>query len=174
MPICVMLVGGIVAVFIAGFPVVVGELPAGSSIAAQCSELSTMRDRLHAEIERLHAERAMVEAQLGALCMERANQTAAAAPLPLTVLSQSTGRTRDEVAETQKIVPQHMWNTNSNAEQPEHAPPVRRSGDGHLVYAVRCWGPSIAFSEPSCNCFGQQPHPKLDSRRTITIVVGSW
>ena len=55
-----------------------------------------------------------------------------------------------------------------------HAPPARRTGGNPEVYAVHCWAPSSAFANPSCNCLGQAMHPKLASRPTIKIIVGSW
>jgi hypothetical protein len=56
----------------------------------------------------------------------------------------------------------------------DHAPPARRTGGNPEVYAVHCWAPSSAFANPSCNCLGQAMHPKLASRPTIKIIVGSW
>jgi hypothetical protein len=56
----------------------------------------------------------------------------------------------------------------------DHAPPARRTGGNPEVYAAHCWAPSSAFANPSCNCLGQAMHPKLASRPTIKIIVGSW
>ena len=56
----------------------------------------------------------------------------------------------------------------------DHAPPARRRGVNPRVYAVHCWAPSSAFANPSCKCLGQAMHPKLASRPTIKIIVGSW
>ena len=49
-----------------------------------------------------------------------------------------------------------------------------RSTDVGHVYATHCWEAGSAFADRSCNCFGEPAHPKLDSRRAIKIVVGSW
>jgi hypothetical protein len=54
----------------------------------------------------------------------------------------------------------------------QHTAPARRND--YLSYAVECWAPRSAFSNPRCNCLGEMAHPKLNSRRTINIVVGSW
>jgi hypothetical protein len=56
----------------------------------------------------------------------------------------------------------------------DHAPPARRTGGNPLVYAEHCWAPSNALANPSCKCLGQAMHPKLASRPTIKIIVGSW
>jgi hypothetical protein len=49
-----------------------------------------------------------------------------------------------------------------------------QSTDVGRVYATHCWEAGSAFADRSCNCFGEPAHPKLYSRRTIKIVVGSW
>ena len=43
-----------------------------------------------------------------------------------------------------------------------------------MAYAVHCWSPNSTFTDPSCNCLGEAAHPKLGSRPTIRIIVGSW
>ena len=124
--------------------------PAGASVAA-CSELRERRDRLRAEIARLHAETAVIEAELGAaLC-----KTYADVDLPplLALPSQSPGGTSDEAG---------------------GAAPARRRGKDELMYDVHCWAPSSTFADASCNCLGEAAHPELGSRRKITIVIGSW
>jgi hypothetical protein len=56
----------------------------------------------------------------------------------------------------------------------QHARPERRRLDDRLSYAVPCWAPGSAFADPACNCLGEAAHPKLGSRPTIKVVVGSW
>ena len=46
--------------------------------------------------------------------------------------------------------------------------------DDNIVYAVECWEALSAFANPACNCLGRPAHPKLGSRPTLTVVVGSW
>ena len=159
----------LLAVFVAGQ--VTSELGA-ANVAVQCSELSARRNRLHAEIERLHAEAAMIEVELDLLCSEKTGQTDVGVPPILDGGSRPAGGTTRGVSGTQRIVPQPMSSTDHKAEQ---VPPARRTeDDSHRAYAVRCWAPSISFSDPSCNCFGETAHPALSSRRTIRIVVGGW
>jgi hypothetical protein len=56
----------------------------------------------------------------------------------------------------------------------EHAPPARRRSDDYQAFAVQCWAARSAFTDQACNCLGEAAHPKLNSRPTIRIVVGSW
>jgi hypothetical protein len=56
----------------------------------------------------------------------------------------------------------------------DHARPARRTGGNPEVYAAHCWAPSSAFANQLCNCIGQAIQPKLSSRPTIKIIVGSW
>jgi uncharacterized small protein (DUF1192 family) len=135
--------------------------PAGAGVAA-CSELSERRGRLHAEIARLHAETALVEAELALLCTERSNQTDVGLPPLLALPSQSPGGTH-ETTGMQQIAPQTAQRV-----------PARRSGKIEIAYAAHCWAPNSTFTDPSCNCLGEAAHPKLGSRPTIRIVVGSW
>ncbi len=51
---------------------------------------------------------------------------------------------------------------------------IRRRVVNRASYAVHCWALGSAFMDPSCNCLGVVPHPKLGSRRAIKVVVGSW
>jgi hypothetical protein len=102
----------LVAVCIAHLPVCVTtkaipELAGATNVPARCSELSARRGGLHAEIERLHAEAALVEAQLGALCTEWTNQTAVGVPSPFALPSQSNVATRVQI----------MQGTNATASQ---------------------------------------------------------
>jgi hypothetical protein len=60
------------------------------------------------------------------------------------------------------------------AAQAQHSPTTRRRQNGRFAYAVQCWAPRSAFADPVCNCLGVTAHPKLGSRRTTTIVVGTW
>jgi uncharacterized small protein (DUF1192 family) len=136
--------------------------PAGTGAAA-CSELSERRGRLHAEIARLHAETALVEAELGLLCAERSNQTDVGAPPLLAKPSLSPGGTAHETTGMQRIKPQTAQRA-----------PARRSGKDEIAYAVHCWAPNSTFTDPSCNCLGEAAHPKLGSRPTIRIIIGSW
>jgi hypothetical protein len=57
--------------------------------------------------------------------------------------------------------------------QANEAPARRRVDDG-LSYAAHCWAPGSAFSDPKCNCLGEDAHPKLGSRPTVKIVIGGW
>jgi hypothetical protein len=151
----------LLAVCAAPFPGFVAANAAPTTgVPSICSELTQRRDGLHAEIERLRAETSLVEAQLGALCTGPRNQSSLGAPHPTGAI---TGIATDVVPRRVALEP-----------NVEDAPPARRSGDSQQVYAVHCWGARSAFSDPSCNCLGEAPHPKLASRRTITIVVGSW
>ena len=145
----------LVALF--ALPVAHASVLAVSNVAAQCSELSAKRDRLHAKIDRSSADAAIVEAELGALCTQWID---VGTPPPLAVPSQATGVTDDKAATQQ-----------ANG---KHAPTTRRSGEDHMTYAVQCWAPGSAFADPSCNCLGEAAHPKLGARPTITIIVGSW
>jgi hypothetical protein len=62
----------LLALVVVHFPVVLASKHTpdlgGTNVATMCSELSARRDRLQAQLERLHAETASVEAELGALC----------------------------------------------------------------------------------------------------------
>ena len=136
---------------------------AGASVAA-CSELSERRGRLHAEIARLHSETALVEAELGLLCTDRSNQTDGGLPPLLAVPSHSPGGTTHQATGMQQIAPQTA----------RRAAPARRRGKDEISYAVHCWAPNSTFTDPSCNCLGEAAPPKLGSRRTIRIIVGSW
>ena len=69
------------------------------------------------------------------------------------------------LASTEQIAPQ------ANA---QHAPRARRRVDDGLSYAAHCWAPGRAFSDPKCNCLGEDAHPKLGSRPTVKIVIGGW
>jgi uncharacterized small protein (DUF1192 family) len=97
--------------------------PAGASVAA-CSELSERRDRLHAEIERLHAETAMVEAKLGALCTMQSKETDVVRPL-LTLPSQSPGGTTHQATDVQQT-----------AQTAQRTALARRRGKGTQAYAA--------------------------------------
>ena len=79
--------------------------PAGASDAV-CSELSERRDWLHAEIARLHAATALVEAQLVLLCTERSNLSDVSAPPLLALPSQSPGGTADQATGMQQTAQQ--------------------------------------------------------------------
>ena len=46
--------------------------------------------------------------------------------------------------------------------------------DDPIVYSVRCWEADSVFADPACSCLGGSARAKLDSRPTLTIVVGSW
>ena len=46
--------------------------------------------------------------------------------------------------------------------------------DDPIVYSVRCWEAGSVFADPACSCLGGSARAKLDSRPTLTIVVGSW
>ena len=56
----------------------------------------------------------------------------------------------------------------------QHAPPARRRIGDYQAFAVECWAARSAFTDSPCNCLGEAAHPKLNSRPTIKIVVGSW
>ena len=72
----------------------------------------------------------------------------------------------NDASSTQPIAPQASV---------EHAPLVnRRAGDANHQYAVQCWGTRSAFTDRACNCLSGAAQPKLGSRPTIKIVVGSW
>jgi uncharacterized small protein (DUF1192 family) len=137
--------------------------PAGAGVAA-CSELSERRDRLHAEIARLHAETAVVEAELASLCTERTNPSDVSVPPLLALPSQSPGGTADQATGMQQIALETV---------PQTAP-ARRRGKDEITYDVHCWAPNSTFTDPSCNCLGEAAHPKLGSRPTIRIIIGSW
>ena len=138
--------------------------PAGASVAV-CSELSERREWLHAEIARLHAETALVEAELFLLCTERSNQSDVGLPPLLAEPSHSPGGTADETTGMQQIAPQTALRVPA---------PARGSGKDEIAYAVHCWAPNSTFTDPSCNCLREAAHPKLGSRPTIRIIVGSW
>jgi hypothetical protein len=112
----------------------------------------------------LHAETALVEAELGLLCTERSNQTDVGAPPLLAKQSQSPGGTTDLATGMQRIKPQIA----------RRAAPARRSGKDKIAYAVHCWAPNSTFTDPLCNCLGEAAHPNFGSRPTIRIIVGSW
>jgi hypothetical protein len=118
-------------------------------------------------MERLHAETALVEAELGALCAHRSGQTdynLGVAP----IVALQTSAAADEAAGTARIAQQAAA---------EHHPPSRRggiSGEHHLEYAQQCWAPSSTSTFVSCNCLGEAAHPKLSSRQMIKIVIGGW
>jgi hypothetical protein len=154
----------LVAVFVSSLSVAVkaNPEPAGAGVAV-CSDLCERRDRLHAEIARLHVETALVEAELVLLCTERSNQTDVSRPPLLAVPSQSPGATDDQTTGMQHIAPQTA-----------QLVPARRSGKDEIAYAAHCWAPNSTFSDPSCNCLGEAAHPKLGSRPTIRVVIGSW
>jgi hypothetical protein len=79
--------------------------PAGAG-GAVCSELSERRDWLLAEIARLHAATALVEAQLVLLCTERSNLSDVSAPPLLALPSQSPGGTADQATGMQQTAQQ--------------------------------------------------------------------
>jgi hypothetical protein len=54
----------------------------GATVATTCSELSARRDRMQAEMERLHAETALVQAELSALCTGTVGTNQTGADLP--------------------------------------------------------------------------------------------
>ena len=152
-----------VSVFSLSVAVKATREPAGAGVAA-CSELSERRDLLHAEIARLHAETALVEAELVQLCTERSDRTDVGVPPLLAVpRSQSPGGTADPATGMQQIAPQIAQRV-----------PARRRGKDEMVYATHCWAPNSTFTDPSCNCLGEPAHSKLGSRRTIKILVPSW
>jgi hypothetical protein len=162
---------GVLLVAASIFPVSVAAKadpkPAGGSVAV-CSELCERRDRLRAEIARLHAETALVEAELVLLCTERSNQTdVGLAPLLAVPRSQSPGGTADQATAVHQIAPQ-------TAQLARALWPARRSGKDEIAYAVHCWAPNSTFTDPSCNCLREAAHPKLGSRRTIKILLPSW
>ena len=159
--------------FVAHFPIFAARTSPALAASEYCSELSQRRDLLHTEIERLRAEAAMVVAQLGTFCPNQTNQNVGVPPL-LVQPSQSTRSV--DVGGTQHILPPPRVPTNrvgtaTDAEQP---PPERRTKAVDLTYAVRCWEPSSAFADPSCNCLEEAPHPNIGSRQTIKVVVGNW
>jgi hypothetical protein len=82
-------------------------------------------------------------------CYERTNQTDVGAPPLLALPSRSSSGTVDEAV---------------------GAAPARRRGKE----AEHCWAPNSSFTDPSCNCLGEGPHPSFGHRRTIRIIVGSW
>jgi hypothetical protein len=127
------------------------------------------------------------------LCTERTNQTDVGLPPPLALPSQSPSGERAMQVPTDESQQPHLGGTApsfalaapaeevAGTEQipkitlrADHAPPARRTGGNSLVYAVHCWAASSAFVNPSCNCLGQVMHPKLASRPTIKVIVGSW
>ena len=136
--------------------------PAGAGVAA-CSERSARRVRLHAEIARLRVETALVEAELVLLCTERSIQTDVGLPLLLAKPRQSPGGTAYQTTGMQQIAP-----------KPAQRVLARRSGKDEIAYAAHCWAPNSTFTDPSCNCLGEAAHPKLGSRPTIRVVIGSW
>ena len=72
----------------------------------------------------------------------------------------------NDASSTQPIAPQASI---------EHAPLAnRRAEDANHQYAVQCWGTRSAFTDRACNCLGGAAQPKLGSRPTIKIVIGSW
>ena len=158
----------LVAVTVFSLSVAAKATPAAGASVAACSELSERRGRLHAEIARLHAETALVEAELVLLCTERSNQTDVGLPPLLALPSQSPGGTAelqlDQATGMQQIAPQ----------TPRHAGSARRRGKDEITYDVHCWAPNSTFTDPSCNCLGEAAHPKLGSRPTIRIIIGSW
>jgi hypothetical protein len=98
------------------------------------------------------------------------DQTDVGVAAPPALTRQSAGAAHDDAPSTHRIV-------RTNSEHTEH---LRRSGgDGlhegsRLMYAVSCWEAGSAFADRACNCLGEPPHPKLGSRQTIKVVVGSW
>ena len=154
----------LVAVSVFLLSVAAKATPAAGASAAACSELSERRGRLHAEIARLHAETALVEAELLLLCTERSNQTDVGLPPLLALPSESPGGTSDQATGMQQIAPQTA----------QRAAPARRRGKDEMSYAVHCCAPNSSFTDPLCNCLGEAAHPKLGSRPTIRIIVGSW
>jgi hypothetical protein len=182
----------LVAVFVFSLSVAVkaNPEPAGAGVAA-CSDLCERRDRLHAEIARLHAETALVEAELVLFCTERTNQTDVGMHPLLALPSQSPSGERGMQEPTDESQQTHLGGTApffvlaapaeevAGTEQNimlrvDQTPPARRTGGNPLLYAVHCWAASSAFVNPSCNCLGQAMHPKLASRPTIKVIVGSW
>ena len=155
----------LVAVFVFSLSVAVkaNPEPAGARVAA-CSDLRARRDRLHAEIARLHVETALVEAELVLLCTKRSNQTDVGLPPLLALPSHSSGGTADQATGMQQIAPQTA----------QLAAPARRRGKNEMAFAVHCWSPNSTFTDPSCKCLGEAAHPKLGSRPTIRIIIGSW
>ena len=133
---------------------------AGASAAARCAELSERLGRLHAEVERLRSETAMVEAQLVTLCVNPTNLGH-----PLFEMPTGSGATVGGVSVAEHIAPRVSV---------ENRPPARRSGTSEVDYAVHCWAPNSTFTDPSCNCLGRPAHPKLGSRLTIKLVLPSW
>ncbi len=100
--------------------------------ADECTALSERRGRLHAEIDRLHAVTATVEAQLSALCAQRVDQTGlGAGGPPLAALSRQIGAAFDVTA--------------SPAHRRKQAD-VEKDRD-----AEKCRGANSSFSDRSCN-----------------------
>ena len=95
------------------------------SASSICSELTQRRDGLHAEIERLHAETAMVEAKLGALCTMQSNETDVGVHPLLTLPSQSPGGTTYQATGVQQT-----------AQTAQRTALARRRGKGTQAYAA--------------------------------------
>jgi hypothetical protein len=150
---------------------------ADAKVAVPCSELSDRRDWLHAEIDRLHAETTTVEAELRALCVERPRQASVTVPPVLAALpSQSTGAVVDKANRAQPIA-QADGETNEvvHVGLKLGTMPARRQGEEEPEkYTEHCYRANSAFTDPSCNCFGQ-PRPQATvSQAVVTVVVGGW
>ena len=160
-------------------------IASGVNAAAQCSELSERRDRLHAEIDRLRADAAVVEAQLGALC---AQETDFGVPPQMAPASATFGPRTDEIPRLSvfEVFERNPLEVEPNLVEPNQAQSVetsvystsndRRKAKEELrdKYATHCYGANTSFNDPSCNCFGK-PRPKtVDSLAAVVVVVGGW
>jgi hypothetical protein len=157
-------------------------IASGVNAAVQCSELAERRDRLHAEIDRLRADAAVVEAQLGARC---AQKTDFGVPPQMAPASANFGPRTDEIPRL-SVFERNPLELEPNLVEPNQAQPVeasvystsndRRKAKEELrdKYATHCYGANTSFNDPSCNCFGK-PRPKtVDSLAAVVVVVGGW
>ncbi len=53
-------------------------------------------------------------------------------------------------------------------------PVATGTADDKAVYGVECWEAGSVFADPACSCLGGPAHPKLGSRPTVRVIVGSW
>ncbi len=137
---------------------------ANAAMENDCSKLQAQLDRLRLEI-------AAVKAELGSRCSLRNESEGSDGVLEPTKIPR-------EPTPTQPLAAIHATPAMQQTTRPvpadaEHVRPARRSGD-EQQYAVHCWTAGSAFADSSCNCLGEPAHPKLGSRRTIRIIVGSW
>jgi hypothetical protein len=140
--------------------------------------------KMHARLDRLRTETALLEAQIRASCEPpnpSFNEVLPFKPAEKLGLGEGALGARElshfkakSAAPSESASIKTYYGGRSSSVLADGS---RRRGERDLrsTYSVQCYGAGSSFTDkPSCGCLGKPKSSEFDLRPTIKIVVGSW